>query len=150
MLILVFLLILWQRIERSMCVSDKVFRKKVERLYPEIAGKVTETPQFSDTGKVPYLFGVFSELFGISELDSEAKILFAGIILKLYDPDFISGFRKKVRDGLRPAVASIFGIEENAATWWFSNASARLRIYRDFAEAVESASTRILVNVGDV
>lgn len=135
-----------------MCVSDKVFRKKVERLYPEIAGKVTETPQFSDTGKVPYLFGLFSELFGISksELDSEAKILFAGIILKLYDPDFISGFRKKVRDGLRPAVASIFGIEENAATWWFGNASARLRIYRDFAEAVESASTKILVSVRDV
>jgi hypothetical protein len=121
-----------------MDVSDKVFRRKVEKLYPEIAESVTNSPIFTDVDSISGLYNCFVRLVKpLKDSDNEFRVLFFGVILKLYDPDYVAGFRKKVKDGLRPVMAKLFCIEEETVSWWFSQVKGRMLIYKDIADNID-------------
>ncbi len=130
-----------------MVLSDKLFRKKVEKLYPEISEKVNVTPRLSNLELIEILFAFYVDHLEVPERGSEQsefRLLFIGIVLKLYDPDYLSGFKKKVRDGLSGSLGSVLDINDSGMSWWFSQVSGRLRIYKDFSDAVDTFSNLLV------
>lgn len=125
-----------------MQLSDKIFRKKVEMLYPEIASEVVRIPILSDTSFIPELHRRFSDVVNSSvttkgsELN-ELRALFIGVALKLYDPDYVDGFKSKVMNGLNDEFSQLFGIEKSTCSWWISQVVGRIRIYKEMGEAVQ-------------
>ena len=124
-----------------MRLSDKLFRKKVQKLYPEVAEEVEQSPALTDASLIPELYRRFAKvvkqpLTKGSEL-YEFRALFIGVALKMYDPDYLEGYKKKVMDGLRDELSSLFGIDGSTCPWWMSQVAGRIRIYKEMAETVQ-------------
>jgi len=132
-----------------MDLSDKVFRRKVEKLFPEVAEKVTISPLFKDTENIFSIYNSFKRLvIPLNDSDNEFRVLFFGVILKLYDPDYVAGFKKKTIDGLRPVMAKLFDISEESVSWWFSQAVGRMSVYKNIADNIELICHELITEKG--
>jgi len=124
-----------------MSLSDKLFRKKVEKLYPKVAQNVVQTPTLSDTSFIPELYRRFSIVVNKSASkgseSTELRALFVAVALKLYDPDYVDGYKTKVMNGLNDEISQLFGIEKSTCSWLINQATGRIRIYKEMAEAVQ-------------
>lgn len=125
-----------------MPVSDKIFRKKVEKLYPDIANQMVRIPILTDTSFIPELYRRFSDIVNSYEATkgsefNELRALFIGVALKMYDPDYLDGYKYKVVNGLNDEISQLFNIEKSTCSWWISQVSGRIRIYKEMAEAVQ-------------
>jgi len=135
-----------------MSITDKMFRRKVQDKYPDIALKIIEKPVLSDVGYVCELYDIFSlivkrqtESFEVNDF----RTLFIAVMLKMYDPDYFNGYRKKVKDGLRPAVAELFDVDLNYVSVLFTNAVDRVRIYKEIAESVDKIYEKMKIYLGE-
>lgn len=125
----------------KMRLSDRLFRKKVEKLYPKIAEEVVQAPTLSDISIVPELYRRFIEIERQPSTKGpelyEFRAIFIGVALKMFDPDYIGGYKKKVMDGLSEELSKLFGIEKSTCSWWMSQVAGRIRIYKEMAEKVQ-------------
>lgn len=132
-------------------LSDKVFRRKVEKLFPEVAEQVTIRPLLTDFNNISCLYNCFVRLVKpLKDSDNEFRVLFFGVILKLYDPDYVAGFKKKTIDGLRPVMAKLFDISEESVSWWFSQAVGRMSVYKNISDNIDMISRELVEQKGQV
>lgn len=130
-----------------MSLSDKLFRKKVEKLYPTVAQNIVPLPTLSDTSFIPELFRRFSKVVNNSAMKGselqELRALFVAVALKLYDPDYVDGYKTRVINGLNDEISQLFGIEKSTCSWLINQAAGRIRIYKEMAEAVQEICTEL-------
>lgn len=131
----------------KMNLSDRLFRKKVERLYPHIAEEIARKPLLTDAGQIPLLYARFKNMVAFPvEKGSEFyefQALFIGVILTLYDPDYLADHKKKVVPGMRDELARLFEVDGSTISWWISQIKGRMRIYKDFDDNVQRICDRL-------
>ena len=125
-----------------MNVTDRVFRRKVQAQYPEIASRIIEKPLLTDISKIENLYHIFSKIVGLPNKSKslgveDVRTLFIAVILKMYDPDYFNGYKRKVMDGLRTEVAKLFDVGVNYVSDMFSLAVGRIKIYKDMEKSVD-------------
>jgi hypothetical protein len=135
-----------------MSTSDRIFRRKVQQQYPEIASRVVEQPVLSDVNEITDLYHIFTSLVKLPDNSKSSEIadfrtLFIAVALRLYDPDYVNGYKKKVRNGLRSMIAYLFQIDFNYVSCLFALAVARVQIYKSMADNVEEIYSVILQSI---
>lgn len=135
-----------------MSTSDRIFRRKVQQQYPEIASRVVEQPVLSDVNEITDLYHIFTSLVKLPDNSKSSEMadfrtLFIAVTLRLYDPDYVNGYKKKVRNGLRSAVAYLFQIDFNYVSSLFALAVARVQIYKSMSDNVEKIYSVILQSI---
>jgi hypothetical protein len=135
-----------------MSTSDRIFRRKVQQQYPEIANRVVEQPVLSDVNEITDLYHIFTSLVKLPDNSKSSEIadfrtLFIAVTLRLYDPDYVNGYKKKVRNGLRSMIAYLFQIDFNYVSSLFALAVARVQIYKSMADNVEKIYSVILQSI---
>lgn len=137
-----------------MSTSDRIFRRKVQQQYPEIASRVVEQPAFTDVEEIADLYHIFTSLVKLPE-DSKGsdvtdfRTLFIAVALRLYDPDYVNGYKKKVRNGLRSMIAYLFKVDFNYVSVLFALAVARVQIYKSVSDNVDKIYSVILQSIED-
>lgn len=136
-----------------MAITDRMFRRKVQDKYPDIASRIIEKPILNDVKYVCELYDIFFLIVLPHKVKSseinDFRTLFIAVMLKMYDPDYFNGYRKKVKDGLRPAVAKLFDIDLNYVSVLFTNVIDRVRIYKEVAESVDRIYEKIKIYLGE-
>ena len=136
-----------------MSLSDKLFRKKVEKLYPTVAQDVVQFPTLTDTSFIPELHRRFSKVVNKSAMKGselhELRALFVAVALKLYDPDYVDGYKTRVANGLNDEISQLFEIEKSTCSWLINQAAGRIRIYKEMAEAVQEICDEIESSLKD-
>lgn len=135
-----------------MSTSDRIFRRKVQQQYPEIASRVVEQPVLTDVNEITDLYHIFTSLVKLPDNSKSSEIadfrtLFIAVALRLYDPDYVNGYKKKVRNGLRSMIAYLFEIDFNYVSCLFALAVARVQIYKNMADNVEKIYSVILQGI---
>lgn len=135
-----------------MQTSDRIFRRKVQQQFPEIAERVVELPVLSDVNEIADLYQVFTSLVRLPDHSKSSEIadfrtLFIAVALRLYDPDYVNGYKKKVRNGLRSMIATLFKIDYNYVSTLFALAVARVQIYKSMADNVDRIYSVILQSI---
>jgi hypothetical protein len=135
-----------------MSTSDRIFRRKVQQQYPEIASRVVEQPVLTDVNEITDLYHIFTSLVKLPDNSKSSEIadfrtLFIAVTLRLYDPDYVNGYKKKVRNGLRSMIAYLFEIDFNYVSCLFALAVARVQIYKSMADNVEKIYSVILQSI---
>lgn len=135
-----------------MQTSDRIFRRKVQQQFPEIAERVVELPVLSDVNEIADLYQVFISLVRLPDQSKSSEIadfrtLFIAVTLRLYDPDYVNGYKKKVRNGLRSMIATLFKIDYNYVSTLFALAVARVQIYKSMADNVDRIYSVILQSI---
>ncbi len=135
-----------------MSTSDRIFRRKVQQQYPEIASRVVEQPVLSDVNEITDLYKIFTSLVKLPDNSKSSEMadfrtLFIAVTLRLYDPDYVNGYKKKVRNGLRSMIAYLFQIDFNYVSSLFALAVARVQIYKSMSDNVEKIYSVILQSI---
>ncbi len=89
----------------------EILGRKVKMLYPEIAEKLISKPVLSDIEKIP---DIFCTCHFNQNTDHKTKLFFIAVILKLYDPDVLAGYKRNLSKGIRGRIAVLFGSSETA------------------------------------
>lgn len=136
----------------EMPTSDRIFRRKVQQQYPEIASRLVEQPVLSDVNEITDLYQIFTSLVRFPDNPKSSEIadfrtLFIAVTLRLYDPDYVNGYKKKVRNGLRSMIANLFRVDFNYVSNLFALAVARVQIYKSMADNVDRLYSIILQDV---
>jgi hypothetical protein len=137
-----------------MPTTDRVFRRKVQAKYPEIAKQIVRKPLLSDVNDIDNLFSIYTSLVRLSEKPKSSEIvdfrtLFLVIVLKFYDPDYVDGFKKKAMDGIRGKIASLFDVDLNYVSVLFSTAISRVQTYKEITDSADRIYNIIKNKLGE-
>jgi hypothetical protein len=71
------------------------------------------------------------------EKNSYARDLFVAVFVRFFDPEYLDGYKRKLRHGLRAKMASLIGCEERIISYNLKNVKNYMSIYKDFRDEVE-------------
>ena len=115
-----------------------ILGRKVVSIYPEIAKNLTIEPLLSDLRLIPLIFEKMP-----LKCEKDARFIFIGVILSLYDPDVLNGFKTNLRYGVRGELAKIFKISETVISHNLQTVRNYYMIYRKFKTSVDYISHQI-------
>ncbi len=116
---------------------------KLKDKYPQIAEEVIPVNPIMDNLKMLSVFTTFCCVKGITFLqvgkdkNNYVRDLFVAVFVRVFDPDYLKGYKTKLRKGLRSKMASLVGCRERVISYNLRNVKDYMRIYKDFREEVE-------------
>ena len=122
-----------------MAVNYEILGRKVAELYPDIAEKLIVSPVLSDTGFITEI----KEIYFSDSQSTKSKLVFIAVILNLYDPDVLSGWKRNLCNGVRHILASLFGVSDTAISNNIQTVRNYYTIYRKFKTEVDYFSSEI-------
>ena len=122
-----------------MAENNEILGRKVRELYPEIAEKLTVIAALSD---LELITDIHDQYFS-SEQSTKSKLIFVSVILNLYDPDVLSGWKRNLCKGVRHRLASMFCVSDTAISNNIQTVRNYYTIYRKFKTEVDYFSKEI-------
>ena len=117
----------------------EILGRKVAELYPEIAEKLRVESKIKDLE----LISEIHDLYFNSTDSSKSKHIFIAIILNLYDPDVLTGWKRNLYKGVRHRLAGMFSVSDTAISNNIQTVRNYILIYRKFKTEVDYFSTEI-------
>lgn len=119
-------------------MNYEVLGRKVAMYYPEVAKELSGQPALTDFDLIPE---IFKNHFEGKDLENLAKI---AIIVKLYDPDALDGW-KWIKRGVLPRLALLLGVKTCTISNHIKDARSYILIYQGFKDTVEGTAKKIAV-----
>ena len=117
--------------------------RKLTKLYPHIAQQLSPIkPIFSDMFKIRNIWFIVCN----EKYDYSSRAIFIGVVLSLYDPEVLAGFKLKLKTGIRSELAFILNSKETIISHNIRTVKNYYEIYSDFKKTVDSISTQIVEN----
>lgn len=118
--------------------------RKLTKLYPHIAQQLSPIkPIFSDICIIKEIW----ERLCNEKYEYSSRAIFIGVVLNLYDPEVLAGFKLKLKTGIRSELAFILNSKETIISHNIRTVKNYYEIYSDFKKTVDSISTQITENV---
>tara|TARA_R110002050_G_C8959767_1_gene514191 strand:+ start:6985 stop:7359 length:375 start_codon:yes stop_codon:yes gene_type:complete len=114
----------------------EILGRKVATYYPEVAKELSGEPALTDFDLIPE---IFKNHFEAKELENLAKI---AIIVKLYDPDALDGW-KLLKRGILPRLALLLGVKTCTISNHVTSARGYMLVYQGFKNTVEGTANKI-------
>ncbi len=112
--------------------------RKLVSNYPAIAKDLIQHPVLYDMSLVPLIAEhVFNHKILIGKTKTEKKEYLVAIILMLYDPEMLSGFKRRMRTGLRSELNKIIAGCPTVISNIYRKVEILLKVYKDFNSEVE-------------
>jgi len=118
-------------------INYKILGQKLIEKHPEIAKDLVNRAVLYDLGIIPEITDIIfchDKIQGINDFEKREIIL--AVILKLYDPDHLEGY-KKMKSGLRGSIAILFKCSPTRITHLSQKVNNLLSIYKDFEVNVD-------------
>ena len=122
-----------------MAENYEILGRKVAELYPDIAQKLRVTSILID----PELITDIRERYFSSTDSTKSKLVFIAVILNLYDPDVLTGWKRNLCKGVRHCLASQFSVSDTAISNNIQTVRNYYTIYRKFKIEVDYFSEQI-------
>lgn len=120
-------------------INYEILGRKVAELYPDIAEQLTVRARITDMELISEIHDQYLN----SESSTKNKLIFIGIILSLYDPDVITGWKHNLCKGVRHRLASLFSVSDTAISNNIQNVRNYYAIYKKFKIEVDYISNEI-------
>lgn len=136
-------------------LNYKLIYNKLQAKYPEIAKELIPENPILDNLQMLAVFTAFCRTKGIVtfsmpiEEKRYTRDLFVGVFVRFFDPDYLDGYKKKLRKGLRAKMASLIGGQERRISYNLKNVKDYMKIYKDFREEVEHIYKRVKTEVNE-
>lgn len=121
-------------------INYEILGRKVSELYPEIAKELIKSPQLCDISLIEEIHDHhFSE-----NQSAKSKLIFIAVILQLYDPDVISGWKMLCKSsGIRSKLAILLNVSCPQISNHIQTVRNYYTIYRKFKTEVDYFSDLI-------
>ena len=118
-------------------IDDRILGAKLKDRYPDIAKSLVSEPILFDLDLLPRIKEIIESDIRVSEKgEFERKELIVAVILKLYDPYHLEGY-KKMKRGLPKAISELFPHSSKSLISHLSRKVNNLiSIYRTFEQDV--------------
>jgi hypothetical protein len=133
----------------------KLIYNKLQAKYPEIAEELKPiNPEFNGYLILSF-FTAFCRVKGVTFADiskkgnNDTRELFLGVCVLVFDPEYLFGYKKKLRKGLRPKIASLFGMEERLISYNLRKVKDFIEIYDNFRNEVEHIYKRVKIELNE-
>ena len=120
-------------------INYETLGRKVAELYPDIAKQLIITPTLCELSLIPEIFSTHFK----DSTESNSRFVFIGVILSLYDPDVLTGFKTNLRYGVRSEIAKIFSVSDTVISHNLQIVRNYYMIYRKFKTSVDYISHQI-------
>jgi len=120
-------------------INYEILGRKVAELYPVITKELVRTPIFCD---VSLLTEIHNQHFS-DRKGAKSKLIFIGVILQLYDPDVLSGWKRNLCRGIRSQLAMLFNVSDTAISNNIQTVRNYYMIYKKFKTEVDYISDEI-------
>ena len=93
-----------------------------------------------------FFFIVATEIFNIhfkDQSDSNSRYTFIAVILSLYDPDILQGWKVNLKYGIRKQIALLYSVDETVISHNLQTVRNYYAIYRNFKKSVDYISDQI-------
>ncbi len=116
-------------------INYQILGRKFYVLYPELAGKhINESePILTDINLIDE---IFHEHFSKAKFNYQTRLTFIAVVLKLYDPDMLGGWKTKLCIGVRSRLSQLAGVRDEAI-------SNNLRIVRNYYEIYKGFKEKV-------
>lgn len=116
--------------------------RRVEERYPFLLPELERVPALADVNQINRLYKEYSKSFvrrhGTNRKNERYfKALFVAIVFKMYCPDYVDGYSKKVKSGIRAKLADIFHYSQSNITNLFKFSLKNLLNNTKFSIEVE-------------
>lgn len=121
----------------------KLIYNKLKATYPKIAEELEPKNPAMDNYLISAYLPAFCRVTGVTleEItkrgNNRPRELFLGVCVLVFDPEYVFGFKKKIRKGLRSKIASEFGIEERVISYNLKKVKDFIVIYDSFRNEIE-------------
>jgi hypothetical protein len=116
-------------------LPDSILGYKLRVLYPELVKELEKKPRLSDISAIPELIKTY--------YDPADRLVFLAVILNLYDPDVLAGWKRNLCRGIRSQLAELFDVSPTAISNTVGTAQNYMLIYKNFKDKVERLSNEI-------
>lgn len=125
-------------------INYEILGRKVAILHPDIAERLNSSPKLTDVLLVSEIFRRVSEteLSG-NRYNFNHTHLIIGVILNLYDPDVLEGWKRNLCRGVRSQLALCFNVCDTAISNNIQTVRGYYLTYRKFKESVDYISAQI-------
>lgn len=115
-------------------INFDVLGRKLLKQYPYIANQLIIQPRLTNLNLVPEIFQHFNDR--IDESQRDKTLIFLAVVVKLYDPDVIDGWKPRLIKGLRQQLSMTIGIQPTQISHLLQKVRDYSIIYADFANRV--------------
>jgi len=124
--------------------SNELLGFKLRALYPELARDLTNVQILSDCSLLPEIYNRYFRNYPENKSERiKGSYLFVAVILKLYDPDMLQGWKRNMIHGLRNPIAELLEVSPNAISNQIITVQNYMLIYQKFKDRVEVLSKEI-------
>ena len=133
----------------------KLIYNKLKAKYPKIAEELKPINPPFDGYLILGFLTAFCRVNGVTlreiteKGNNHARELFLGVCVLVFDPEYLFGYKKKLRKGLRPKIASLFGIEERLISYNLKKVKDFIVIYDSFRNEVEHIYKRVKIELNE-
>lgn len=120
-------------------INFETLGRKVAELHPDIAKQLVVIPTLCD---LSFISQIFDAKFRESK-EPNARFVFIGVILSLYDPDVLSGWKSNLKCGIRKKLANIYSVDDTVISHNLQTVRNYYMIYRNFKKSVDYISSQI-------
>lgn len=120
-------------------INYEILGRKVSELYPNIAKELVKSPQLCD---ISLIEEIHDQHFSDKQ-SAKSKLIFIAVILQLYDPDVLSGWKRNLCRGIRNHIAILFSVSDTAISNNIQTVRNYYAIYRKFKTEVDYFSDLI-------
>lgn len=120
-------------------INYNAIGRKVAALYPELVKEMMVSPALEDINLIPE---IFSNHFK-DPSDSEKRMVFIGVILSLYDPDVLAGWKPTLKYGIRTQIAKIYSVGETVISHNLQTVRNYYLIYKKYKSQVDTITNQI-------
>lgn len=125
-------------------ISDAMLGLKVRTLHPDLAEELLKSPRLKDAQLVPEIFNRVSEIDITGNRYAFNKThLIVAVILHLYDPDVLEGWKRNLCRGVRSQLSACFDVCDTAISNNIMTVKNYYLTYRKFKEKVDLISDEI-------
>ena len=124
---------------------DLTLAKKVRVLYPDLVNELEREPRIKDIGFMPKVCQTIEkiELPDNGRYSFNRNHLIIGVVLCLYDPDVLEGWKTKLNRGIRGKLATYFNVCPTAISNHIVTVRGYYQTIKKFKDYTDSISNQI-------